>query len=50
MASYILIIVINGMNISGVTSAQFNTIDACQAAIMEAEKKWRVEAICVPTR
>lgn len=48
MGSYVLILVINGMNISGVTSVEFNTFDACKTAITAAEQKWRVDAICVP--
>ena len=48
MGTYVLIIVINGMNISGVTSVEFNTFDACESAITAAAKKWRVDAVCVP--
>lgn len=49
MEIYILIIAIQGFSIQGgVTTAEFNTLSDCQNAIYEAEKKWRVEAICVP--
>ena len=46
---FVLIIALRSFAIQGgVTTAEFNTYEACTNAIVEAQKVWNVEGICVP--
>jgi hypothetical protein len=47
LGAYILVLILEGSRLSGITTQEFNSFEACQAAIVQLEPVQYIQGYCI---